>query len=304
MCGKAYMHLMVQQYLLCGGAVALSVLVVCGVIGLLLGKAAPGSGEARHEPFPRAGAPELLARATLFLGLSAFMGAFTTVKTLLPQVQPFWADGAMAALDRAIHLGEDPWRLLQPWIDSPIVIRFIEWCYSPIWLAVTSVLPAWMAICCDDLRLRRRFLLTFLLAWIVNGTVLAGLFISGGPAFYEPITGDAARFAPLLAWLGAVGGPFSAAAQQQQLWAVYVASSPTVGAGVSAFPSLHVTMAVLAALGGWSISRTLGRLLTAYAVIILIGSVGLGWHYAIDGYAAIASTIALWWLAGLDRRVS
>jgi hypothetical protein len=38
--------------------------------------------------------------------------------------------------------------------------------------------------------------------------------------------------------------------------------------------------------------------LTAYAVIIFIGSVHLGWHYAIDGYLGIAGTWLIWKFAG------
>jgi hypothetical protein len=56
--------------------------------------------------------------------------------------------------------------------------------------------------------------------------------------------------------------------------------------------------AVLFALVGWRTSRTLGIVLTAYAAAILIGSVHLGWHYAIDGYFGAALVITLWWAAG------
>jgi hypothetical protein len=30
------------------------------------------------------------------------------------------------------------------------------------------------------------------------------------------------------------------------------------------------------------------------AAVILVGSVHLGWHYAIDGYAAIVGTLVIW----------
>lgn len=59
-------------------------------------------------------------------------------------------------------------------------------------------------------------------------------------------------------------------------------------------PSLHIAIAVLLALVGWRINRFIGVLLTAYVFIILIGSIILGWHYAVDGYASIVLTILLW----------
>ena len=69
-------------------------------------------------------------------------------------------------------------------------------------------------------------------------------------------------------------------------------------------PSIHVSMAFLMALLGWRIRRALGIVLTAYVVAIQIASVHLGWHYAIDGYAGIIGTYAIWRLVGwaLTRR--
>ena len=68
--------------------------------------------------------------------------------------------------------------------------------------------------------------------------------------------------------------------------------------GISAMPSIHVAMAVVFALLGMRVNCWLGIVLIAYAVIIQIGSVILGWHYAIDGYVSIILTILLWKLVG------
>ncbi len=63
-------------------------------------------------------------------------------------------------------------------------------------------------------------------------------------------------------------------------------------------PSLHVAMVFLFALVGWRSGLVPGIVLTAYAVVIFIGSVHLGWHYAIDGYVGIAGTWLIWKFAG------
>jgi hypothetical protein len=57
-------------------------------------------------------------------------------------------------------------------------------------------------------------------------------------------------------------------------------------------------MAVLFALAAWKINNKLGVFFTAYALLIQIGSVLLGWHYAIDGYSAALLTLSIWYLSG------
>ena len=47
-----------------------------------------------------------------------------------------------------------------------------------------------------------------------------------------------------------------------------------------------------------------GWLVAAYALVIQIGSVHLGWHYAIDGYVGAALALSIWLVAGaLLRRL-
>jgi hypothetical protein len=76
--------------------------------------------------------------------------------------------------------------------------------------------------------------------------------------------------------------------------------------GMSAMPSLHVGLAVLFALVGWAHRRSLGIVLAIFAALVLIGSVHLAWHYAVDGYVAALVVILLWpmsgWLAARQDR--
>ena len=69
-------------------------------------------------------------------------------------------------------------------------------------------------------------------------------------------------------------------------------------------PSLHIAMATLFALVGWTIDRRLGIAATLFAVGIFIGSIHLGWHYAVDGYVSAPATVMLWLLAGWLNRFS
>ena len=77
--------------------------------------------------------------------------------------------------------------------------------------------------------------------------------------------------------------------------------------GISAMPSMHVGTSVLFAILGFSAGKKwLGYLMSVFAFLIFIGSIHLGWHYAIDGYAGAAIAVACWWISGKivawDRR--
>jgi hypothetical protein len=46
----------------------------------------------------------------------------------------------------------------------------------------------------------------------------------------------------------------------------------------------------------------LGIVFTVFALVILIGSVHLAWHYAVDGYAAVIAVGCLWVVVGAVLR--
>jgi TRAP-type C4-dicarboxylate transport system permease small subunit len=88
------------------------------------------------------------------------------------------------------------------------------------------------------------------------------------------------------------------------LWSLYADGTVGLGGGVSAMPSMHVSMAFLFVLLGWRVNRLLGIGALVFCTAIEVASVHLGWHYAIDGYASVALTGLIWWAVGraLDWR--
>ncbi len=89
----------------------------------------------------------------------------------------------LSHLDRALLFGHDPWAVLQPVLGHPLVTRAIDFAYVPVLLVVLISLVVWQGWTADR-RLREQFLLTFVLAWIALGTVLATMLSSAGPCYY------------------------------------------------------------------------------------------------------------------------
>lgn len=239
--------------------------------------------------------PRLAAGLVLMVAVGFFMGAFTSVKTLLPQFTTFGWDRAFAELDATLFGGVDPWRLLHPVMGNLAVSKTIEFCYAGVWMLTICATPAWAALSPRMAHQRHRFLITYFLCWIVLGNVLAGVFYSAGPAFYAEVTGDGARYAELIAYHASTPqDPRSAHTIQQWLWDLYSQGQMQLGSGISAFPSLHVAMATLVALAACKVNRWAGIAGVAWAGLIFASSIHLGWHYAVDGLASILGVLAIW----------
>jgi hypothetical protein len=67
-------------------------------------------------------------------------------------------------------------------------------------------------------------------------------------------------------------------------------------------PSMHVGVAVLLAIFGWKRHRLLGLGFSAFALVIFLGSIHLGFHYAVDGYVAAIMVVVIWWISGRIAR--
>jgi hypothetical protein len=89
-------------------------------------------------------------------------------------------------------------------------------------------------------------------------------------------------------------GPLTSMAAQRWLWGQHRAGDLEAGSGIAAMPGMHVAITTLFALRGWRSGRAPGAALTAFAAAIFVGSVHLGWHYAVAGYLSAAMTAALW----------
>lgn len=249
-----------------------------------------------------------LVSGVLLLGvLMFFQGSFTSIKNMLPALRGgFLDDRVQADLDAWLHFGVDPWIWLHSLLGHDWVHHALDFNYSLVWFVLCFGALFFVATSPSADGIRKRYLLLFAFVWIVCGNILAGLFLSAGPAFYGRVVGDHARFADLVAFLnkGREQG-ISAGTYQAYLWELHQTGNPGFGSGISAFPSMHVGLITLNALFVNQYSRRLGCFAFAYVAVIQISSVYLGWHYAIDGYVSMIVVVsAFYGLAALLRRRS
>lgn len=228
-----------------------------------------------------------------------FAAAFTHLKVALPHLSPQLWDARLAAWDIALHGGVPPSTWLHAVTGHPFVIAVLTAAYH-LWFFLLLAVLYWQVFSMEQPRLRMQFLLTFVLSWIVLGTIAAACLRSVGPCYYSQVVAGPSPYASLMAYLQQADQviPVPSLHVQQLLWDGYMEVPGAASYGVSAMPSLHVASATLMALLARRLHRGAGIAFTLFAVLILIGSIQLGWHYAIDGYAGILGTIAIWKATG------
>ena len=244
------------------------------------------------------------SRIAAFLAVVAlkplFFSAFSSYKRMI-LYNNFWHwDPAFRDWDKWLHFGKHPWEWTHAVFGSPFWTSAISVSYNAWYFAIfmTFIWQAWSA---KRPRLRMQFLYSFIFTWMILGTVFGTMLASGGPVYFDRIVPGADNpYAALMERLHLIHEthPVWALAVQERLWEVYQARGLMLGSGISAMPSLHVATCVLMAVLAWQYGRIAGIAFTAFAIIIQIGSVHLGWHYSIDGYVSAAVVLIIWFTIG------
>jgi membrane-associated phospholipid phosphatase len=250
------------------------------------------------------GADGLAANALHTLALFLVFGAgFAVLKGAVAVAAPFAWDVALAELDRVLHLGRYPHEYLWPLLDRPAVVFAVNFAYN-LWFLV--LVASFLAAAAATRRpaLRHQYLMSFMLVWFVGGFLIAMAFSSAGPCFYAQI-GLGELYAPLMDRLHAADARHEiwAVDTQEALWAGFTGERPG-SAGISAFPSMHVATATLFVLAARRLKRWVYAAAAAFWLLIMLGSVLLAWHYAVDGYAGALIAAVAWRLCGLYARRS
>ena len=273
-----------------------------GILGLIWLALTPRRGRSIREALrwitSRNWLDIFLLRIPLALGITwAISYLHLSFKVNITKFAPYTWDLFFAEVDNVLFFGTDPWVLSHQLMPDVLATSIFDMLYM-IWFMVMQFSIFTIAMLPSRNHLRLTFLLAFGINWVIAGAILAILFPAAGPVYMERIIGDP-MFQPLTDLLARQGETVTirALGSQQWLWDGYTLSD-VAPVGISAFPSLHLSIAATCACLGFAVSRVAGLLVTAFTLGILVGSVHLGWHYAIDGIAGIALALVFWRTSG------
>lgn len=207
------------------------------------------------------------------------MCAFMWSKPLLNHYVEFRADPALAALDRMLFLGIDPWRLFD-WLNSGALAIF----YHRGWFAM-MIVTLLLVLTRPPSPQKSAVMLTYFLLWSVAGPVIHLAVPAAGPIFYQRLGyGDA--FAGI--------APVEEITQvADYLWQVYQGSRFGPASGISAMPSLHIATSAWMMIAVVVFARRWAPVMAALTALIFVLSISFGWHYASDGIVGGVAAVLL-----------
>ncbi len=236
--------------------------------------------------------PTLLCMVVMLLAVPETLEAASRFKKLIPQIVPFYLDPFLVELERDL-IGMDAWRYTHA-VLGPTATRIIDAIYG-LWHLVNISLLCWICLSTDR-RMQLQVGISYQLAWLGLGAALATMLSSVGPCFYEYFF-EHDDFVLLMLRLQEIGGSEGLHSLSAMQYLLASAGTDAIGGGISAMPSLHVAIAALVVLvvrDQFPDRRWLAILSFTYFSIILVGSVHLGWHYALDGVVGAAGMLLIW----------
>ena len=253
---------------------------------------------------------EIINLVLIFISLSFVLSCFTSLKTAISQINPYYLDPLLSQIDLKIHFGIPPWEITHFLFPSEWATAIINFFYN-IWFFVIWIFFSYSACQFKNPVQREQMLISICLVWFINGGILAILLSSGGPVYAQRLFPDMSQYKDLMLLLEQQNQYLLqhndffyvwSLNTQQMLWDSYSSQTLAIGAGISAMPSVHVSATTLIALSVSKINKNWGIIAWLYLLIIFIGSIHLGWHYAGDGYLGFILTVVIWKAVGRWQR--
>ena len=235
---------------------------------------------------PAAIRPFLLVLYEFFravLAIKVCLMVYCHLKQEIPVLNPNLFDDTLWQIDRWVHFGFSPVNISLQLLSAPWIALLIDKIYT-LWYTLKAPFLLYFILLAKSEQ-RMHFITCYLLLWMIGGA-FAIAYPSLGPVYTNPEL------------FKSLNTP-TAHKLQQMLWKHYqqLLANPTgyrifIYEGIAAFPSLHVAIAVLFTIAvkehKWAF-----RLMVFFSLSIQIGSVLLGWHYAVDGYFGALMAIAI-----------
>jgi hypothetical protein len=205
---------------------------------------------------------------------------YTTIKQAIPLINNAVYDFQLITIEKWIHLGFNPaWGLANS-NPSPFWTKTLDINYY-LWFIVKPLFFSYFLTHRNQCK-RDHFISTYLGIWIIG--VLIGLSIpSHGPCYVDPELFPVENM------------QLSQHVQDKLLKAYHNLDQITLscnggmtyGMGIMALPSLHVAVCIFYVYFFWSEGLLWRWGTIIFTLMIFLGSLYTGWHYAVDGYVAV-----------------
>ncbi len=223
-----------------------------------------------------------LIRFLLFMTLASYV--YSWLKVTLPLLRPdVLYDEGLFRIETALHLGVNPGRLLQGLFPYPTLWKALDAYYGAFIFTVLAG-AGWFTATLS-IRDRARFAAGFSLLWVLGSWAYFAV-PSLGPCYvlkddYRDVRAAMPTQSAVMDVLFAHYG------RVRMLRSRPEGTNPSPYLGVAAMPSLHIAAQAFFMLFARRRSRTLFLLYAVLTAITFFTAVVSGWHYAIDGYAAL-----------------
>lgn len=221
------------------------------------------------------------------------MPAFSAIKSAIPLFNEYKWDSTLIGYDRLIH-GEDPWRILQPWLGQPLITSALAVAYH-VWFLLIYCGAIYFAVYEKNRQLVARYFIAYFATWTIGGMLMAVGLASVGPCFVKPLLGMD-TFSEQMAYLRSANESYPVIVLQVQdmLLEWHRSGQHGLGRGITAMPSMHVALAFLFFLAMRHVGKWPAIVFGVFFLVIFLASIHLAYHYAVDGYASILLVTIIW----------